>query len=41
MGKAMGDKALEIKGNIQKNVGSAQASVGDATSNIEKAIRKP
>ena len=30
VGKAVGNKDLEVKGNIQKNVGAVQASIGDA-----------
>lgn len=30
VGKVVGNKDLEVKGNIQKNVGAVQASVGDA-----------
>jgi uncharacterized protein YjbJ (UPF0337 family) len=40
VGKVFGDKSLEVKGNIEKNVGAARASVGDAKSNIDKAFRK-
>lgn len=40
MGKVVGNKDLEVKGNIQKNVGGLQASVGDAKEDIEKAIKK-
>jgi uncharacterized protein YjbJ (UPF0337 family) len=36
----VGNKDLEIKGNIQKNVGSVQASAGDAKDNIERTIKK-
>lgn len=38
-GKVVGDKALEVKGNIQKNVGAIQASVGDAKEDIAKTVR--
>jgi len=40
VGKVVGNKDLEVKGNIQKNVGAVQAKLGDAKSNIDKAIRK-
>jgi uncharacterized protein YjbJ (UPF0337 family) len=40
VGKVVGNKDLEVKGNIQKNVGAVQARVGDAKSDIEKAVRK-
>ena len=39
-GRVVGDKGLEAKGNIQKNVGAAQASFGDAKANIEKSLKK-
>jgi len=34
-GKAVGDKTLEAKGNVQKNFGKVQAKVGD----IEKDLK--
>jgi uncharacterized protein YjbJ (UPF0337 family) len=40
VGKVVGDKKLEVKGNIEKNVGAARASFGDAKSNIDKGFRK-
>jgi uncharacterized protein YjbJ (UPF0337 family) len=40
VGNAVGDTNLEVKGNIQKNVGAVQASVGDAKENIEKTVKK-
>lgn len=40
VGKAVGNKELEVKGNLQKNVGAVQASVGDAKANIEKTLKK-
>lgn len=39
VGKVMGNKDLEMKGNIQKNVGTVQASVGDAKANIAKTAK--
>ncbi len=38
-GKAVGDKHLEAKGNVQKNVGAVQAAVGDAKEDMKKALR--
>ncbi len=40
VGKVLGNKDLEAKGNIQKNVGSVQASLGDAKEDIKKAFKK-
>jgi len=40
VGKAFGDKSLEVKGNVQKNMGAARASVGDARESIAKAIKR-
>ncbi len=40
VGKAFGDKSLEVKGNIQKNLGAARASMGDAKENVAKAIKR-
>jgi uncharacterized protein YjbJ (UPF0337 family) len=37
--KVVGNKELEVKGNVQKNVGAARAAVGDAKERIEKAIK--
>jgi uncharacterized protein YjbJ (UPF0337 family) len=39
IGNAVGNKKLEIKGTLQKHVGAAQASVGDAEHNIDKAVK--
>jgi uncharacterized protein YjbJ (UPF0337 family) len=39
-GKLVGNKNLEVKGNIQKNVGAVQAAVGDAKENIAKSVKK-
>lgn len=39
VGKVVGNKDLEVKGNIQKNVGAVQASVGDAKKDIEKTLK--
>ena len=37
VGAAVGNKELELKGVIQKNVGVVQAKVGDIKSSISKA----
>jgi len=39
-GKVVGNKDLEAKGNIQKNMGAVHAAVGDAKSNFDKAMKK-
>jgi uncharacterized protein YjbJ (UPF0337 family) len=36
-GEVVGNKKLEVKGAIQKNIGIVQAKVGDAKSRIAKA----
>ncbi len=40
VGQAVGDKELEVKGNIQKNIGAVQADLGDVKSDIEKGKKK-
>jgi len=35
-GKVLDDKGMEIQGNIQKNVGKAQAGFGDLKQDIQK-----
>ena len=35
-GKITDNKNLELKGNIQKNVGKAQAGFGDLKNNLKK-----
>ncbi len=35
-GKILGDKSMEIQGNVQKNVGKTQAGYGDIKRNIKK-----
>jgi uncharacterized protein YjbJ (UPF0337 family) len=37
VGAVVGNKELEIKGAIQKNIGVVQAKVGDIKSSITKA----
>jgi uncharacterized protein YjbJ (UPF0337 family) len=39
VGKTVGNKDLEVRGNIQKNVGTVQASVGDAKASIAKSVK--
>jgi len=39
VGRVFGNQGLEIKGNIQKNVGAAQAAVGDAKEDIAKTAK--
>ena len=41
VGKAIGNKTLEAKGNVQKNVGAVQASVGDAKRDMKKSLKTP
>jgi len=41
VGKIVGNPTLEVKGNIQKNVGAIQASLGDAKEDIAKTVKKP
>jgi uncharacterized protein YjbJ (UPF0337 family) len=36
VGAVVGNKALELKGTIQKNMGIVQAKVGDVKSHIAK-----
>jgi uncharacterized protein YjbJ (UPF0337 family) len=40
VGKVLGNKELEVKGNLQKNVGAIQSSVGDAKESLEKTLKK-
>ncbi len=39
VGRAVGNKDLELKGNIEKNIGKVQAAGGDAKQSIEKAFK--
>lgn len=41
LGKIVGNKDLEEKGNIQKNLGAVQATVGDVKQDIAKKVKKP
>lgn len=38
-GKILDDKEMEIKGGIEKNLGKAQAGLGDAKEDIKSSIR--
>ena len=35
-GKVVGNKSLEVKGIVEKNIGKAQADLGDARNNVKK-----
>jgi uncharacterized protein YjbJ (UPF0337 family) len=37
-GKVFGNKEMEVKGNVQKNIGKAQAGVGDLKEDIKDAL---
>jgi uncharacterized protein YjbJ (UPF0337 family) len=39
IGRVFGNKDLEVKGNIQKNVGAVQALVGDIKEDIAKTAK--
>jgi uncharacterized protein YjbJ (UPF0337 family) len=39
-GKVVGNKTTELKGNIKKNVGAAQANLGDAAEKVKNANRR-
>lgn len=41
LGKIVGNKDLEEKGKIQKNLGAVQATVGDVKQDIAKKVKKP
>jgi uncharacterized protein YjbJ (UPF0337 family) len=38
-GKLVGDASLKAKGNIQKNLGKAQAKIGDVKEDLQKSSR--
>jgi uncharacterized protein YjbJ (UPF0337 family) len=38
-GRAMGNPAQELKGNLKKNVGAAQAGLGDAKERIKSQVK--
>ena len=37
-GKVVGNKEMEVKGNVKKNIGKAQARVGDLKEDIKDAL---
>ena len=37
-GNVVGNKDLEIEGNVQKNVGKAQAGFGDAKEKVKDVV---
>ena len=37
-GKVLDEKGMEVKGNVQKNVGKGQAGFGDLKEDIKKDI---
>ncbi len=37
-GKVVGNREMELKGNVQKNIGKAQAGVGDIKEDIKDAL---
>ncbi|MFI4888902.1 MAG: CsbD family protein [Steroidobacterales bacterium] len=38
-GKIVGNPTLEAKGNIEKNLGKAQAKIGDVREDLKKAAK--
>lgn len=38
VGKILDDKEMEMKGNIQKNIGKARAGFGDVKEDVKKSI---
>ena len=38
-GKLVGDKTLEAKGNLQKNLGKAQEKVGDLKQDVKDSLK--
>ena len=40
VGRALGNKSMEVKGNVQKNMGAVRASVGDAKESVSKALKR-
>jgi uncharacterized protein YjbJ (UPF0337 family) len=40
VGKMVGSKDLEVKGNNQKNAGAFETSVGNAKEDMKKTVRK-
>jgi uncharacterized protein YjbJ (UPF0337 family) len=40
VGNAVGDKDLEARGNIQKNIGAVLAKMGDGKEQNKKVVKK-
>jgi uncharacterized protein YjbJ (UPF0337 family) len=38
-GKIVGNPSLEVKGNIEKNLGKFQAKIGDVSEDLKKASK--
>jgi uncharacterized protein YjbJ (UPF0337 family) len=38
-GKLVGDETLETKGNIQKNLGKVQGTLGDIKQNVKESLK--
>jgi uncharacterized protein YjbJ (UPF0337 family) len=38
-GKVLGNPSLEVKGNIEKNLGKAQVKVGEVRDDLKKASK--
>ena len=38
-GKVVGNASLEVKGNIEKNLGKVQAKIGDVTEDLKKSSK--
>jgi len=38
-GKLVGDKTLEVKGNIQKNLGKVQSKFGDVKQDVKDSAK--
>jgi uncharacterized protein YjbJ (UPF0337 family) len=41
VGRVVGNKNLQARGNIQKNAGAVQATVGNVEEDIKKAVKNP
>lgn len=39
-GDLVGNESLEAKGNVQKNLGKAQATYGDTKADVQDAVKK-
>ena len=40
VGKAVGNTKMQVDGNIEKNLGKAEAAAGDLANKVEKAVKK-